>query len=154
MAQALRRGKIPRNPRMLGSGDVASTPSMVSLVRVPCARFGASRKLGVPRAWVGAGGKAGVLRPYPSPVGLTLLLGQATMDVPPPLLGVVLVRRRRTSCPLMWVGKRTGSQIECPRACGCAALGPLGRTQVVASLPAERLQASRSALGGSCWPRP
>ena len=61
MAQALRSENFPGNPGILGSGAVAATLSMVLLVRVTCARFGASRKVGVPRAWVGAGGKAGVL---------------------------------------------------------------------------------------------
>ena len=57
MAQALRRVKIPGNPRMLGLGAVAATPAMVSLVRVTCARVGANRKVGVPHAWVGAQGE-------------------------------------------------------------------------------------------------
>ena len=47
---------------MLESGAVATTPAMVLLVHVTCARLGESRKVGVPRAWVGAGGDVGVLR--------------------------------------------------------------------------------------------
>ena len=61
MAQALRRKIFPGNPGMMGSGAMASTPAMVLLVCVTCASFRASRKVGVPRAWVGTGGKAGVL---------------------------------------------------------------------------------------------
>ena len=59
LAQAMRRKTIPSNPGILGLGALASTPAMVSLVRVTCARFGASRRVGVPRAWVGEGGGSG-----------------------------------------------------------------------------------------------
>ena len=52
-----RRVKIPGNPGMLGLGAVSNTPDMVSCVCVTCARFGASRKVGVPRAWVRSGGE-------------------------------------------------------------------------------------------------
>ena len=40
LAHALRRVKTPKNPRTMGSGDVASTPAMVLLVQVTCARVG------------------------------------------------------------------------------------------------------------------
>ena len=60
--QALKRKTIIGNSGIQGSGAVASTPAMVSLVCVTCARFGASRKVGVLRAWVGARGEAGVMR--------------------------------------------------------------------------------------------
>ena len=52
---ALMRVKIPRNPGMMGSGAVATTPAMVFLVRLTCARVDADRKVVVPHAWVGAG---------------------------------------------------------------------------------------------------
>ena len=95
---------------------------------------------------------------YLLPVGPPLLLGRATPSVPPLLMGAVqggrISRRQEPSRLLGWGGQRTGSRTECPRACGCAALGPLVRPQVVASPPATRSQASRATLGGSCWPRP
>ena len=57
---ALGRVKIPGNHGIPGSVAVATTPSMVSLVSVTCARVGEGRKLGVLHAWVGAKGKSGV----------------------------------------------------------------------------------------------
>ena len=51
----LDEGEDPRNPGMMGSGAVATTPAMVLLVRLTCARVDADRKVVVPHAWVGAG---------------------------------------------------------------------------------------------------
>ena len=71
-APALRRMKIPGNPRMLRSDAVDATPATVSLVRT-WYWIGVGGKVGLPRVWIRAGGKVGFSCLLGVPVSPTLI---------------------------------------------------------------------------------
>ena len=64
--------------------------------------------------------------------------------------GRCLLQRQRPYLPPVFIGQRTGSQTERPRAHGCVALGPQGTPQAVAYPLEARSRASPAAIGGSC----